>query len=79
MHDPCARHDIHLGLHTLSGGNVAEFSPYVAPAVDECLRANADLAVRLRSNGSSCSAATQSVRSSERCPPGHERNGSILA
>lgn len=47
VRDTCARHDIHLGLHTLSGVNVAEFSPYVAPAVDEYLRANTDLAVRL--------------------------------
>ena len=47
VRDTCARHDIHLGLHTLSGVNVAEFSPYVAPAVDEYLRANSELAVRL--------------------------------
>ena len=47
VRDRCARHDIHLGLHTSSGVNVAEFSPYVAPAVDEYLRANTDLAVRL--------------------------------
>jgi sugar phosphate isomerase/epimerase len=43
----CERHTIHLGLHTLSGVNVAEFSPCVAEAVDDYLRANVDLAVRL--------------------------------
>ena len=47
VRDACARHGIHLGLHTLSGVNVAEFSPHVAPAVDEYLKANTDLAVRL--------------------------------
>jgi len=47
VRDTCARHDIHLGLHTLSAVNVAEFSPYVAPAVDEYLRANTGLAVQL--------------------------------
>jgi sugar phosphate isomerase/epimerase len=47
VRDLCGRHGIHLGLHTSSAVNVAEFSPHVAPAVDEYLRANADLAVRL--------------------------------
>src|ERR687892_735963 len=42
-----ARHGIHLGLHTLSGVNVAEFSPHVSEGVDAYLRANVDLAVRL--------------------------------
>ena len=41
------RHDIHLGLHTLSAVNIAEFSPHVARAVDEYLRANIDLANRI--------------------------------
>jgi sugar phosphate isomerase/epimerase len=43
----CARHDIHLGLHTLSAVNVAEFSPFVSDAVDAYLRANIDFAQRL--------------------------------
>jgi sugar phosphate isomerase/epimerase len=43
----CERHAIHLGLHTLSGVNVAEFSPYVSAAVDAYLRANIDVAHRL--------------------------------
>ena len=42
------RYDIHLGLHTLSGVNVAEFSPYVREAVDEYLRAYIDLSVKLQ-------------------------------
>ena len=47
LRDLCARHDIHLGLHTSSAVNVAEFSPHVATGVDDYLRANVDLAVRL--------------------------------
>jgi len=47
IREACARHDLHLGLHTLSGVNVAEFSPRVAEAVDAYLQANVDLAVRL--------------------------------
>ena len=47
LRDTCARHDLHLGLHTLSGVNVAEFSPRVADGVDAYLRANVDLAGRL--------------------------------
>jgi sugar phosphate isomerase/epimerase len=43
----CERANIHLGLHTLSGVNVAEFSPYVSEAVDAYLRANIDVAQRL--------------------------------
>lgn len=43
----CERNDIHISVHTLSGVNVAEFSPLVAPAVDEYLKANIDLSRRL--------------------------------
>ncbi len=43
----CESHDIHLGVHTLSGVNVAEFSPLMSPAADEYLRANVSLARRL--------------------------------
>ncbi len=43
----CARDDIHLGLHTQSSINVAEYAPYLSEAVDAYLRANVDLAVRL--------------------------------
>lgn len=38
---------IELILHTLSGVNVAEFSPMVAPAVDQYLQVNLKLAQRL--------------------------------
>ena len=44
----CERHDIHLGLHTLSAVNVAEYSPYVRDAVDQYLRGYMDAARRLR-------------------------------
>ncbi|MGH7332421.1 MAG: sugar phosphate isomerase/epimerase family protein [Candidatus Rokuibacteriota bacterium] len=47
IREACARHDLHLGLHTLSGVNIAEFSPRVAEAVDAYLQANVDLASRL--------------------------------
>jgi sugar phosphate isomerase/epimerase len=47
VRETCARHNIHLGLHTASAVNVAEVSPYVSDAVDAYLRANIDLAARL--------------------------------
>src|ERR1700694_5533503 len=43
----CDRHDIHLGIHTLSAVNIADFSPYMSEAVDAYLRANIDLGKRL--------------------------------
>jgi sugar phosphate isomerase/epimerase len=46
----CEQHDLHLGIHTLSGVNVAEFSPYLSEAVDAYIRANIDLGVRLGAN-----------------------------
>jgi sugar phosphate isomerase/epimerase len=39
----CEEHDLQLGIHTLSGVNVAEFSPYMSEAVDAYIRANVDL------------------------------------
>ena len=33
------KHDVHLGLHTLSAVNVAEYSPFLSDAVDAYLRA----------------------------------------
>lgn len=47
VREQCTRHDVHLGLHTLSAVNVAEFSPYVSEAVDAYLQANVDFAQRL--------------------------------
>jgi sugar phosphate isomerase/epimerase len=47
VRDACARHNIHLGLHTSSAVNVAEYAPRVAEGVDEYLRANVELAGRL--------------------------------
>src|SRR5262245_44071946 len=41
------RHHLHLGLHTLSGVNVAETSPFLSEAVDRYLAAYIDLAPRL--------------------------------
>jgi len=43
----CERRGIHLGLHTLSAVNVAEYSPYVGEAVDQYLRAYVDASGRL--------------------------------
>lgn len=43
----CERHGIHLGLHTLSAVNVAEYSPYVGEAVDQYLRAYIDACGKL--------------------------------
>jgi sugar phosphate isomerase/epimerase len=47
IREMCERQGIHIGLHTLSGVNVAEFSPFVSDAVDEYLRAYVDLGRRL--------------------------------
>src|SRR5438477_270883 len=47
VRERCERQRIHLGLHTSSAVNTAEFSPHVAEGVDAYLRANVDLAVRL--------------------------------
>ncbi|MBX6375549.1 MAG: sugar phosphate isomerase/epimerase [Acetobacteraceae bacterium] len=41
------RHGIHLGLHTLSAVNVAEYSPLLSEATDAYLRAYIDIAPRL--------------------------------
>lgn len=39
----CEKHGVHLGLHTLSAVNVAEYSPYVGEAVDEYLKSYIDV------------------------------------
>lgn len=46
--EACARHGLHLGLHTLSGVNIAEVSPFLRDAADRYLRAYIDLAARLK-------------------------------
>jgi sugar phosphate isomerase/epimerase len=43
----CDTHDIHLGIHTLSAVNVAEFSPIMSEAVDAYIQAMVDLGARL--------------------------------
>jgi len=43
----CERHGVHLGLHTLSAVNVAEYSPHVSDAVTEYLKRYVDLVPRL--------------------------------
>ena len=47
VREACNRRDIHVGIHTLSGVNVAEFAPHVSEGVDRYLTACVDLAVRL--------------------------------
>lgn len=41
------KHDLKLGLHTLSAVNVAEYSPYISEATDEYLKAYVDMYQRL--------------------------------
>jgi sugar phosphate isomerase/epimerase len=43
----CEKHDLHLGLHTLSAVNIAEYSPYVRDAVDRYLQGYMDVSKRL--------------------------------
>lgn len=47
VRETCARYDLHIGIHTLSGVNVAEFAPYASDGVDKYLTSCIDLAVRL--------------------------------
>jgi len=46
----CERHGVHLGLHTLSAVNVAEYSPYVSEAMDQYLRSYVDIYPKLGAN-----------------------------
>ena len=43
----CEKHGVHLGLHTSSAVNVAEYSPYVSDAVDEYLKSYIDIYPKL--------------------------------
>jgi sugar phosphate isomerase/epimerase len=47
IREACARHGVHLGLHTLSAVNTAEVSPFLRDAADQYLRAYIDAAKRL--------------------------------
>ena len=47
IRDACERGGLHLGLHTLSGVNVAEISPFLRDAADEYLKAYIDLSRRI--------------------------------
>ena len=48
VRDACEASGIHLGLHTLSGVNVAEISPFLREAADEYLKAYIDLAAKMK-------------------------------
>ena len=43
----CERNGVHLGLHTASAVNVAEYAPYVGVAIDRYLEAYVETAPRL--------------------------------
>lgn len=43
----CERHRVHLGLHTASAVNVAEYAPHVGDAVERYLNAYVEIAPRL--------------------------------
>ncbi len=47
IRDACARTGVHLGLHTASAVNVAEYAPLLAEAADAYLRAYIDAAALL--------------------------------
>ncbi|MDA7946154.1 MAG: sugar phosphate isomerase/epimerase [Hyphomicrobiaceae bacterium] len=47
IREACEKSGLHLGLHTLSGVNVAEISPFVRDAADEYLKAYIDLSRRI--------------------------------
>jgi sugar phosphate isomerase/epimerase len=48
IRDACDADGIHLGLHTLSGVNVAEISPFLRDAADAYLKSYVDLAAKLK-------------------------------
>jgi len=48
VHAACDKYGIHLGLHTLSATNVAEYSPYLSDAMDQYLRSYVDIYPKLR-------------------------------
>jgi len=43
----CDKHNVNLGLHTLSAVNIAEFSPFMRDSVDKYLQTYIDVAARL--------------------------------
>ncbi len=47
VREACERQGIHLGLHTLSAVNVAEYSPYVSEAMDQYLKSYVDIYPKL--------------------------------
>jgi len=47
VREACARAGVHLGLHTNSAVNVAEYAPLLSEATDAYLRAYVDIAPRL--------------------------------
>ncbi len=47
IREACRRHRVHLGLHTASAVNVAEYAPYVGEAVDRYLNAYVEIAPKL--------------------------------
>jgi sugar phosphate isomerase/epimerase len=47
IRDACGRHDIHVGIHTMSAVNVAEIASHVRDGVDRYLRGHLDACKRL--------------------------------
>ena len=47
IRDACAEAGLHLGLHTLSAVNIAEFAPFASDAVDTYLKTYVDASIRL--------------------------------
>lgn len=48
IREACKKHSVHLGLHTLSAVNVAEYAPFVSEAADRYLEAYVDTCARLK-------------------------------
>ena len=47
IQEGCEKYGLHLGLHTLSGVNIAEISPHLQETADAYLRIYIDLSVKL--------------------------------
>jgi sugar phosphate isomerase/epimerase len=76
----CRRHGVHLGLHTASAVNVAEYAPYVGEAVDRYLKAYVEIAPRLGAEWIVMHAGFHFTSDKEmRMQAGHDRLQRIVA
>jgi sugar phosphate isomerase/epimerase len=75
----CERQRVHLGLHTASSVNVAEYAPYVGDAVDRYLEAYVEMAPKLGARSIVVHAGYHFTSDQKmRMRAGRERHGALL-